>query len=131
MDTVLVPVRYPISGHSVTTLSQAIDIAAERDAELIVLHVSLYQLGNRVTVDDLKNDVQRTVGTVHNVRYLVRNGFLVEQGIVQEVADERADVVVIGNKHLSLWKRGLNWLRSKPDIGEYLERHVDCEIVVV
>ena len=131
MDTVLVPVRYPLSGQSITTLSNAIDIADERDAELIVLHVSLYQLGNRVTVDDLKNDVQRTIGSIHNVRYLVRNGFLVEQGIVEEIADERADVVVIGNKHLSGWKRGLNWLRSKPNIAEYLERHVDCEIIVV
>lgn len=131
METVLVPVRYPLSGQSIATLSRAVELVEDRDAELIVLHVSLYQLGNRVTVSDLKREVEREVGRLRNARYLVHNGFLVEQGILEEVADERADIVVIGQNHLSWWKRALKRVRSKPDIAGYLDDHVDCEIVVV
>lgn len=131
METVLVPVRYPLSDHSIHTLSEARDIADERDAELIVLHVNLYQNGDRVTQRELKRAVEATLGTLSNGRYVVRRGFLVEEGILEELAAANADVAVIGQKQLGRWRRALNRLRSDPDIATYLRNRIDCEIVVV
>jgi hypothetical protein len=48
MTRVLVPVRYPLSRHSKATLEAALDVARERDGELTVLHVDLYQNGREV-----------------------------------------------------------------------------------
>lgn len=131
METVLVPVRYPLSTHSQHTLGEAIDIAQERDAELIVLHVNLYQAGNRVTRTELKREVERAFGRLPSTRYVVRRGFLVEEGILEELADSFADVAVIGQKQLGPWRRTLNRLRSDPDVATYLRDRIDCEIVIV
>ncbi len=54
MTLVVVPVRYPLTSHSKATLGEAIRIADERDAELTVLHVNLYQNNDNVTRTELK-----------------------------------------------------------------------------
>ncbi len=131
MGTVLVPVRYPLSQTSRHTLEQAIGIAEEREAEVIVLHVDLFQNGDHVTRTDLKREVEQVVGRVPRARYVVRRGFLVEEGILEELADSVADVAVIGQKQLGRWRRALNRMRSDPDIAEYLQDRIECEIVVV
>jgi hypothetical protein len=59
MVTVLVPVRYPLSDHSRSTLRTALDVAEERGAELVVLHVDLYHEGADVTRSKLKAEVER------------------------------------------------------------------------
>lgn len=130
MPTVVVPVRYPLSPTSKHTVAEAIRIVEERDGELIVLYINLYQNGERVTRMDLKRAVEAEFGRLPRTRYLVRRGFLVEEGILEELVDENADVIVIGKKQLSRWRRTINRLRSDPDIAEYLRERIDCEIVV-
>ena len=131
MSRVIVPVRYPLSEHSRGTLAGAIDIAEEREAELTVLHVNLHQEGSRVTRTELKRAVQRAFGHVSNARYVVRSGFLVEQTILDEVAAEDADVVVIGRKQVGRWRRTLRSLLGEPDIEAFLREELDCELVTV
>jgi len=81
MTLIVVPVRYPLSEHSAATLREAIEISADRDAELSVLHVDLYQHSKNVTRTDLKRAVEREFGELDNVRYVVRRGFLLEETI--------------------------------------------------
>jgi nucleotide-binding universal stress UspA family protein len=131
MTRVVVPVRYPLSEHSRNTLATAIDIAAERDADLTVLHVNLYQENRRVTRTDLKRAVERAFGRLERARYVVRQGFLVEQTILDEVAAEEADVVIIGRKQVSRWRRTLRSLLDEPDVEAFLRRELDCELVTV
>lgn len=131
MTLVVVPVRYPLSKHSKATLSEAIRIAGERDAELTVLHVDLYQDSREVTRTDLKRAVQREFGTLPTARYVVRRGFLVEETILDEVAAEEADVVVIGAKQASRWRRTLQRLFSDPDVEAYLREKIDATIITV
>lgn len=129
MTRVVVPVRYPPSEHSKRTLQRAIDVARERDGELTVLHVNLYQDGRNVTRTDLKRAVEGAVGRVPNARYLVRSGFLVEEAILDEVAAEGADVVVIGHKQAPRWRRMLNKVVDDPDVETFLREHLDCEVI--
>jgi len=131
MSRVIVPVRYPLSEHSRRTLAGAIDVATERDADLTVLHVNLHQEGRRVTRTELKRTVQRAFGRLSNARYVVRSGFLVEQTILDEVAAEDADVVVIGRKQVGRWRRTLRSLLGEPDIEAFLREELDCELITV
>lgn len=131
MSPVLVPVRYPLSRHSRRTLERAVELAEERDTTLIVLHVNLYQNGENVTRSQLKRGVERIVGYRPFIRYSIARGFLVEETILEEVASERAETVVIGHKQIGRWRRAFNRLVDDPDVAEYLERRVDCEVVVV
>lgn len=131
METVLVPVRYPLSEHSARTLSKAVEVAKERDAELLVLHVSLYQNGAEITRQDLKNAVEAEVGRLSNVRYLVDRAFIVEDQILKEIVSEDADIIVLGHKQLGRWRRAVNRMLDDPDIAEYLQQQVDAEFVIV
>jgi nucleotide-binding universal stress UspA family protein len=131
MQQVVVPVRYPLSPRSKTTLREAIDIAAERDAALTVLHVNLYQDNRRVTRRQLRQAVEREFGTIENARYLVRRGLLVEETILEEVVAEGADVVVVGKRQASRWQQMMRRLTDDPDVEQYLRTELDCEVVTV
>jgi nucleotide-binding universal stress UspA family protein len=131
MIQVVVPVRYPLTEHSRATLAQAIDIAAERDAALTVLHVNLYQSGHRTTRRELKEAVKAEFGKLSNTRYVVRGGLLVEETILEEVAAEEADVVVIGKKQAGRWRQMIRRLVDDPDVEQYLQTELDCDVVTV
>lgn len=131
MTQVVVPVRYPLSDHSRATLGEAIDIAAEEEAALTVLHVNLYQDGRQVTRSQLKSAVEQEFGRLSNTRYSVRKGLLVEQSILEEIAAEEADVVVIGKKQVSRWRQMVRRITDDPDIEEFLRSRLDCRVVTV
>ncbi|WP_115863618.1 universal stress protein [Halorussus litoreus] len=131
MTLVVVPVRYPLTGHSKRTLEEAVRVAEERDAALTVLHVNVYHRGREVTRANLRRAVEAEFGKLPNARCVVREGFLVEETILDEVVAEEADVVVIGHKQASRWRRALRRLTSDPDVETYLRGKLDTEIVTV
>lgn len=131
MTRVVVPVRYPLSEHSERTLRTAVRVADERTADLTVLHVDLFQNGRKVTRTDLKRAVEESVGELDNARYVVQRGFLVEETILEEVAAEEADVVVIGHKQAGRWRRMISTLTNDPDIETFLRDHLDSELITV
>lgn len=129
MTLVVVPVRYPLSAHSQRTLRRAIEVTDEEDAELTVLHVHLYQNGRQVTRRQLKSTVESVVGPLPKARYVVREGFIVEETILDEVAAEQADVVVIGRKQVGRWRSAVRRLIGDPDIESFLREELDCRVV--
>lgn len=131
MTLVVVPVRFPLSRHSKATLARAIEVAREADAALTVLHVDLYQDGRNVSRSALKSAVEREFGPIERARYAVRRGFLVEETILDEVAAEDADVVVIGSKQAGRWRRMLDRVFDSPDIEGFLRESLDCRVVTV
>jgi K+-sensing histidine kinase KdpD len=131
MTLVVVPVRYPLSEHSRATLQEAIDLAAEHDADLTVLHVNLYQNDRRISRAQLKRGVEAEFGRLDAARYVVRTGFLVEETILDEVAAEGAEYVVIGRKQASRWRRMVRRLVDDPDVEAFLRRELDAKVVTV
>ena len=131
MTLIVVPVRYPLSEHSAATLREAIAISEDRNAELTVLHVDLYQNSHTVTRTDLKRAVESEFGELNNTRYVIRQGFLLEETILEEIVGENADLVVIGSKQAGRWQQMVQKLRSDPDIGDYLRGELDCSVVTV
>ena len=131
MTRVVVPVRYPLTEHSQATLAEAIRIAEARDAALTVLHVNPYQSNRSVSRRDLRQAVQSAFGPQTNTSYVVRRGLLVEETILEEVAAEGADVVVIGQKQAGRWREMIRRLVDDPDIEHYLQDELDAEVVTV
>lgn len=129
MTLVVVPVRYPLSQHSRATLKRAIDVAEERDAELTVLHVNLFQNDRDVSRTELKNAVEKEFGRLPRARYVIRSGFMIEETILDEVAAEGADYVVIGRKQAGRWRRMVRQLIDDPDIEGYLRSKLDCDVI--
>lgn len=133
MVLVVVPVRYPLSKQSRATLEKGTEVARERNGELIVLHVNLYQNGDRISRHTLKSAVERTtsIGPLPQTRYVVRDGFFVEESILDEVANQAADIVVVGSDQASHLRRLVRRLRDDPDIERYLREKLDCEVITV
>lgn len=131
MTQVVVPVRYPLSKHSRATLAEAIRIADREDASLTVLHINLYQEGSHVTRSMLKEAVESEFGVLPNARYAVRRGLLVEESILEEIAAEQADIVVIGKKQAGRWRSMVRRLVDDPDVEQFLRSKLDCQVVTV
>ena len=131
MTLVVVPVRYPLSAHSERTLREGVRVAQERDADITVLHVDLYQSSGGVSRSDLKRAVERRTGPLDRARFVVRRGFLVEETILEEIVAENADVAVIGSKQAGRWRRMVQKLFSDPDIDTYLRDQLDCTVITV
>ena len=129
MPQVVVPVRYPLTPHSRATLRRAIDVAEERDASLTVLHVNLYQNNRKVSRGELKEAVERVFGKLPRTRYAVRSGLLVEETILDEVAAQDAEVVVIGKNTVGRWRSMLSRIVDDPDIERFLREQLDAEVV--
>lgn len=131
MTQIVVPVRYPLSEHSRATLAEAIEIANERDGSLTVLHINLYQNGKQVTRSQLKQAVESEFGSLPGVRYSVRSGLLVEESILDEIAADDTDIVVIGKKQASRWRKMIQRITDDPDVETYLRERVNCQIITV
>lgn len=129
MTQVVVPVRYPLTDHSRATLAEAIRVAEEADAALTVLHVNLYQRGRDVSRRQLKGTVEEAFGHLPRTQYVVRPGLLVEETILEEIAAQQADVVVIGKKQTSRWRSMIRRLVDDADVEQFLREEVDCELV--
>lgn len=131
MTLVVVPVRFPPSSHSEATLREAVRVAEDRDADLTILHVDLYQNSGGVSRSNLKQAVEKLIGRIDRARYVVRRGFLVEETILEEIIAEDADVVVIGSKQAGRWRRMVQKLLSDPDIDSFLRGELDCTVITV
>ena len=131
MTRIVVPVRYPLTAHSRRTLAEAIRVAEEREASLTVLHVNLYHRGRDVSRAELKRAVEAKFDRIPNSRYVVREGFLLEETILEEVVADEADVVVLGHKQVGRWRRTLRKLMADPDVESYLKRKIDAEVITV
>lgn len=129
MSQVVVPVRYPLTEHSHATLEEAIRVAEETEAALTVLHVNLYQRGRQVSRRQLKRAVEKEFGPRPRTQYVVRSGMLVEETILEEIAAQKADVVVIGKKQASKWRSMIRRLIDDADVERFLREEVDCELV--
>lgn len=131
MVRLVVPVRYPLTGRSKRTLSEAFSIAHDSDADITVLHVNLYQNGRAITQADLQYAVEAEFGRVPHTEYVVRAGFLVEETIIDEVTGENADIVVIGQLQPSRWQRILRRVLPEPDVEAVLKDRLDCPVIAV
>lgn len=131
MDRIVAPVRYPLRGYSRETLAEAVRLADEHDATLTVLHVDSSPSGHRVTPRDLEAAVEATVGPLPRAHFVVRDGLIVKELLVDEITAEGADTVVVGGERGGLLGRLYHRLVGDPNIDGYLRRRLRCEVITV
>lgn len=132
-ETLLVPVRYPLTDPSVETVAHAADLAAEfDDASLYVLHVNLIHKGESVTPNELRAAVERELESPPSASHNVTNAFLLDEAILNETAQVGADYVVIGRTLRGrLRQLVVDRLNLGVDLASVLDDHLDAELVVV
>lgn len=131
--TILVPVRYPLEEQNVRTIQKAIEIAEQQDdADLSIIHVNIIHENEQVTREDLVRAIEREFGPLTNARYEVNKSFLLEETILYEAVQQKAEYVVIGTDRRARWRRILSYLLGR---NVYLERflreHLNANLVVV
>jgi nucleotide-binding universal stress UspA family protein len=129
MTLVVAPVRYPLTNHSKATVETAIQVARDRDADLSVVHINLYQENRRVTRSALREAVEASVSGLPRTRYVVTQGLLVEESILDEVVAQDADVVVIGSKQVGRWRSMIQRIVDDVDVERFLREELDCEVI--
>ena len=133
---ILVPVRYPLTKNSKSTVARALEMKEEEraedgEAELVILHVNLFQENGRVSRKELRREVESEFG-IGEASYVVRRGFLVEETILSEAANQGADVIVIGRTRSGKLRRALRRLiGNDPDVEGFLRQNLDVRIEVV
>lgn len=131
---ILVPVRYPLTNQSARTLAAAGRLAHDNaPADLRVFHVNLYQTGDHTQTIDLTQAISSTLDGVE-ASVTTRQGFLVEEVILEEATQIEADIVVVGTSNQATWRRLLRrLLQNDPNISSFLRDHTtnDTDIMEV
>ncbi|AEN06541.1 universal stress protein [Halolamina sp.] len=132
--TILVPIRYPLTDQSTQTLAAAGRLAHDHTpADLRVLHVNLYQTGDDTQTTELTRAISSTLDGVE-ASVITRQGFLVEEVILEEASQIDADIVVVGTNQQATWRRLLRrLLQNDPNVGTFLRDHTtkDTDIMEV
>jgi K+-sensing histidine kinase KdpD len=132
--TILVPIRYPLTDQSARTLAAAGRLAHDHaPADLRVLHVNLYQTGDNTQTAELTRSISSTLEGVE-ASVTTRQGFLVEEVILEEATQIDADIVVVGANQQPTWRRLLRrLLQNDPEVSSFLHDHTtaDTEIMEV
>ncbi|QIO24205.1 universal stress protein [Haloarcula sp. JP-L23] len=134
LTTILVPIRYPLTDKSARTLAFAGRLAHDHaPADLQVLHVNLYQTGDDTQTTELTRAISSTLDDVE-ASVTTRQGFLVEEVILEEATQIDADIIVVGANQQSTWRRLLRrLLQDDPEVGSFLRERTtnDTEIMEV
>lgn len=131
---ILVPIRYPLTDASARTLAAAGRVAHDNaPADLMVLHVNLYQTGDNTETTEFTRAISSTLEDV-DASVNTRQGFLIEEVILEEATQLEADIVVVGANQQTTWRHLLRrLLGNEPAIGSFLREHTtdDVEILEV
>jgi nucleotide-binding universal stress UspA family protein len=130
--TILVPIRYPLTDPSAQTLAAAGRLAHDHaPADLRVLHVNLYQTGDKTQSTELTRAISSTLDGVE-ASVTTRQGFLVEEVILEEATQIDADIVVVGANQQPTWRRFLRRLfQNDPEVSTFLHDHTTDDIDIL
>ena len=130
--TILVPIRYPLTDQGARTLAAAGRMAHEHaPADLRVLHVNLLQNGSNTQTAELTQAISSTLDDVEAL-VSTRQGFLVEEIILEEATQIDANVIVVGTNQRAVWRRVLSRLLGNgTEVGAYLRDHTPTEIEIL
>ena len=131
MNRIVVPVRYPLSPGSKRAVREACSVAVEREADIVVLHVDLYQNGRKVRRSELKAAVEAEVGQLPAAEYVVRSGYRFTETVREEIEAQDADIVVIGRGRDVIWRRVVGRLVGRRSLAATLSESVECSIIEV
>ena len=131
MATTLVSVRFPLSEDGHRTIQRGLNYVRDDDDSLIVLHVTLLQNGDKLNRQQLREAVEGEFGEIP-AHYVVRQGYVLEEAIVDEAARQSADRVIVGKTKRGRLRRRLGQLFGLyPDLEAELKATLSTTLEVV
>lgn len=129
---VLVPVRFPLTDRNKRALEHALSLIDDDPmASVKVLYLNSFVNDEHVTRRDLRTAVEREYGEVR-ADYITRDGFLIEEAVLEEASREEITHVVISEARQRKWVDSLlKLLDMSGDIESYLRANLDIELIVV
>ena len=130
---ILTPLRYPLTAESTRTLAHAVELASDTDDEqvrLFVLYVNIFQYHDDVQEAEIRRAVTPLLNGVP-VTVVTRQGFLVEEVILDEARQLDVDRVVIGKNQSPRWRRLLSWLvGGEVELAPFLRKNTGPGVAV-
>lgn len=129
---VLVPIRFPLTDRNKRALERALELIEDDPmASLTILHLNSVPSNEHVTRRDLRTAIEGEYGTIR-ADYVIRDGFLVEEAILEEANRDEITHVVISEARQKKWVDSLlELLDVSVDIEAFLRANLDTELVVV
>lgn len=129
---VLIPVRYPLNDRNKRAIELGLDLVAEEsDPELLIVHVNRIHENGSVNRSALREAVQAEFGSIP-ANYVVRDGLLYEEAILDEAIRHHADHIVLSERRRNAWQQLLREaLDLEVDLESFLSKHLDTQIHVV
>ena len=129
---VLIPVRHPLTEYNRNAIEKGLDIIKEEsNPELVILHVNQLHKHENVTQSELRKTVQAEFGVI-SANYIVRDGFLVEEAILDEAIRLDVGHVVLSERRYAAWQQRLrDILDIGVDLESFINEHLDAEIHIV
>ena len=130
---ILTPLRYPLTAESTQTLAHAEEIATNADneqAQLFVLYVNIFQYHDDVQAAEIRQAISPLLNGVP-VAVLTRQGFLVEEVILEEAQQLNVDHIVIGRNQRPRWRRVLTRLVGDDvELASFLRKNAGPDVAV-
>ena len=131
VTTTLVSVRYPLSEDGRRTIQRGLDYVSDDDDSLIVLHVTLLQNSSKLNRQQLRKAVEDKFGEIP-AHYVVRQGYVLEEAIIDEAARQNANRVLVGKTKRGRLRRRLGQLFGLyPDLEAELKATLSTTLEVV
>lgn len=129
---VLVPIRVPLTDRNKRALERALALIEDDPmASLTILHLNSIPSNEHLTRRDLRTAIEEEYGTIR-ADYVIRDGFLVEEAILEEANRDEITHVVISEARQKKWVDSLlELLDVSVDIEAFLRANLDTKLVVV
>jgi nucleotide-binding universal stress UspA family protein len=102
---VLIPVRYPLTPVNERAIRRGLDlVAGHDDPELMIFHLNEIQTDRRIGREKLRNAVESVFDGIE-ASYIVRDGFLVEEAVLEEAIRLEVDLIVLSGERQRRWRR--------------------------
>lgn len=129
---VLVPVQYPLTDTNRRAIGRATELLTDAsNPELLVFHLNEIQSDRRIDRRTLREAVETEFEGLE-ATYLVRDGFLVEEAIIEEAIRLEMDYIVLSEDRRNRWRRLLDTLfdvEQSPE--EFIRDHTGIHVEVV
>jgi nucleotide-binding universal stress UspA family protein len=102
---ILIPVRYPLTDVNKRAIKRGIELVDGReDFEILIFYLNEVQKDTRVSRKSLREAVESSFPGL-NASYMVRDGFLIEEAIVEAAIQLEMDYIILSTHRRDRWRQ--------------------------
>lgn len=129
---ILIPVQYPLSEVNKRAIRRGMALAeGHENPELLVFHMNEVQKSQRITRKTLRDAVESLFEDL-TASYTVRDGFFIEEAIIEEAIRLNMDYIVLSSHRRNRWKQLLEQILGiDQNLEQFIRDQTGIEVEVV